>query len=59
LHAKRGSIEFAIPLRISGPSSNALLVVFRDRIPTNSVPDDDLLEAVCTENEKDGIHFKP
>ncbi len=29
------------------------------RYTATLVPDDDLLEAVCTENEKDGVHFKP
>jgi hypothetical protein len=29
------------------------------RYTATLVPDDDLLEAVCTENEKDGAHLKP
>ena len=29
------------------------------RYTATLVPDDDLLEAVCTENEKDAVHFKP
>ncbi len=29
------------------------------RYSATLVPDDDLLEAVCTENEKDGVHLKP
>ena len=29
------------------------------RYTATLVPGDDLLESVCTENEKDGVHFKP